>query len=77
MKQPTPTTQVLAYVANDGSLWLDEAECLERNQELSSTLFDHVYHNCLMDEESDGFTSEDVTKYIVEYFDEIRSILGK
>jgi len=30
---PTNTTQVQAYVANDGSLWLDETECLEHNQE--------------------------------------------
>jgi len=74
--KPTPTTQVQAYVANDSSLWLDEAECLSHNQELASELYNHIYHHCLLDD-TGCYTAETVSEYIIEYLDEIKSILKK
>ena len=79
MSKPTstlPTTTVQAYVATDGSLWLNEQECLGRNQELSSELHEHIYHQCLLDETS-CYTTETIAEYIIEHFDEIKSILGQ
>lgn len=78
MTNPTtlPTTTVQAYVATDGSLWLDEDECLGRNQELSSELYEHIYHKCLLDDTS-CYTTETIAEYIIEHFDKIKAILGK
>jgi len=74
--KPTPTTQTTAYVANDGSLWLDEAECLSHNQELTSELYDHIYHHCLLDD-TGCYTTETISAYILEHFDKIKAILKK
>jgi hypothetical protein len=79
MKHPQhhlPTTTVQAYVATDGSLWLNEDECLERNQELSSELHEHIYHRCFLDDTS-CYTTETIAEYIIEHFDKIKTILGK
>jgi hypothetical protein len=73
MKQPTPTTQVTAYVATDGSLYLDEAECLDKNVELqSANLLNHLDKYMGYSRTLD---SEEILEYIRLNFDEIKSIL--
>jgi hypothetical protein len=75
MKQPTPTTQVLAYVATDGSLYLNEDECLDKNAALQSdnllnSIDKYMGYSRTLD-------SEEISEYIRLNFDEIKSILGK
>jgi hypothetical protein len=75
--KPTPTTQVHAYVANDGSLWLDEAECLDKNQKLrDSNLFQHINSLC-EGAQIDRAKNTAILEYILTYFDEIKTILKK
>jgi hypothetical protein len=72
-----PTTTVQAYVATDGSLWLDEDECLDKNRELANeSLRVHIKENC----NGDGcgkYDMYDTADYIRHHFDEIKTILGK
>lgn len=83
MKHPQhrlPTTQVTAYVATDGSLWLNENECLVHNRTLRApeelSLHGHVWDECRVD--STGvYTTGTITDYIIQHFDEIKAILGK
>jgi hypothetical protein len=72
-----PTTQVTAYVATDGSLWIDEDECLDKNRELTNeSLRVHIKENCNGD--YDGkYDMYDTADYIRYHFDEIKAILGK
>jgi hypothetical protein len=75
MKQPTPTTQVTAYVATDGSLYLSEDECLDKNAELQgNNLLDSIDKYMGYSRTLD---SEEISEYIRLNFDEIKSILGK
>jgi hypothetical protein len=75
MKQPTPTTQVLAYVATDGSLYLNEDDCLDKNAELQSdNLRNHLDKYMGY---SQALDSEEISKYIRLNFDEIKTMLGK
>jgi hypothetical protein len=73
----TPTTQVTAYVATDGSLYLNEDECLDKNAELlNMKLREHIEQWCDGVENARADT-HDVAYYISSRFDEIKTILGK
>lgn len=79
MTNPTtlPTTTVQAYVATDGSLWLNEDECLEKNRLLKDhKLYSHINNRCSCANSQTADTT-DILEYIRMYFDEIKSILGK
>ena len=72
-----PTTQVTAYVATDGSLWLNGDECLDKNRQLKDQkLLQHIDNLCegaRMDRADTGA----ILEYILLYSDEIKSILEK
>jgi len=72
-----PTTTVQAYVATDGSLWLNEDECLEKNRLITwDKLNTHICENCET-EQYEGSHSDHITSYIIHNFDEIKTILEK
>ena len=77
MTSTLPTTQVTAYVATDGSLWLNEDECLDKNRQLKDQkLYSHI-NNCCTGADAQTADTSDILEYIIEHFDEIKTILGK